>query len=373
VKNYCPLPFKHVFVEPRGIKPCCSYSIISDSSIAHWIKSDQLRSIQKNILEDKIDAGCECCFKKESINGVSTRLSALNEYQNQRFESTSIDYVDYRSSNICNFKCRSCEPFFSNGIANEIKKNHELKNFFAVPESKVAPTTFTDKKWILDNIKSIRRLMFTGGEPTKIPEVKEIIEYISQLSDIETNLLITSNGSFTDSYWENITRTLRNIHWTMSVDAVGKPAEIIRHGTVWPVVAKNVETMFDIAQSVNIGTIITNLNILHLPDLFDFANQLHQKYQSRANGGTQLIEICYFPDYMSPYNLPDSLKNLAISRLSQYIDSRNNLQESQLYVINTLISNLKTRVFNQDLWDKFQEYNTVLDKIRGEDHRELFC
>lgn len=372
MENYCPLPFKHIFVEPRGVKPCCSYSITSDSSIAEWIKSDSLRDLQKNILDNKIDPGCQHCLQKESINGISTRLSALQDYQNEKFYTTSIDYIDYRSSNICNFKCRSCEPFFSNGIANEINKHKSLANFFSVPDRKIAPTSITDKNWIIDNIRSIKRLMFTGGEPTKIPEVRLIIEHIAQLENVETNLLITSNGSFTDSYWEDITKKLRNIHWTMSVDAVGNPAEIIRHGTVWSVVAKNVEKMFDIAQSVNIGTIVTNLNILHLSELFDFANQLHKKYQSRANGGTQLIEICQFPNYMSPYNLPDELKDLAISRLSQYSNSRQNLQESQIHVIETLIYNLKIRVFDIELWNKFQEYNNALDKIRGEDHHMLF-
>jgi organic radical activating enzyme len=372
VKNYCPLPFRHVFVEPRGIKPCCSYTVIKQVDIQKWLESDALRDLQKNILEEKIDVGCRSCFEKESTDGISTRLSALQDYQNERFESTSIDYIDYRSSNVCNFKCRSCEPFFSNGIANEINKHKSLAHFFAIPDKKVAPTSTTDKKWIIDNIRSIKRLMFTGGEPTKIPEVRQIIDHISQFSDVETNLLITSNGSFTDSYWKDITKSLRNIHWTMSVDAIGSPAEIIRHGTVWPTVAKNVETMFDIAQSVNIGTIVTNLNLLHLPELFDFANNLYQKYRSRANGGTHLIEICLFPDYMSPYNLPDSLKNLAISRLSQYAGSRKDLQESQIHVIETLITNLKTRIFDQALWDKFREYNNALDSIRGEDHHMLF-
>ena len=68
--------------------------------------------------------------------------------------------------------------------------------------------------------------------------IKEIInEVAKKYKDI--NIMITSNASFLDNFWFDITRQLGNIHWTISIDAVGSAAEIIRHGTDWQVVESN--------------------------------------------------------------------------------------------------------------------------------------
>jgi len=376
VEKYCPLPFKHIFLEPRGKRPCCSYKNVYDKTVEQWIASDELKNLQSNILQGNIDPGCETCFEKEKTDGVSTRLSALRDYEYQKFTQTQIDYIDFRSSNICNFKCRSCEPFFSNGIAQEAKKYPKLNRFFASPErlpqGKVAPTETSDHQWVIDNLSSIKKLMFTGGEPTRIPEVKKIIDHIIDKNIKDVQVLITTNASFTDEYWFDITRTLPNIHWTLSLDAVGNSAEIVRHGTKWPLVSGNIEKMFDISPSVNIGTIITNLNVMSLPDLFDYSNTLYEKYQHRANGRTQLIEVCRFPDYMSPYNLPDGVRDRAVNRLSAYLASGKHLQEAQKNILESLITNLRTRDFIPRLWKLFQEHNEALDEVRGENYHDLF-
>jgi len=372
VKNYCPLPFKHVFVEPRGVKPCCSYIFPSQDNIETYLSSPELADLQKTILSDRIHKGCQYCFRKEADNGISTRLSALDDYRHARFDTTEIDYVDYRSSNICNFKCRSCEPFFSNGISQEIKKNPALQKFFNIPVNKTASISDTHKDWVLKNINKIRKLMFTGGEPTKIPEVREIIDHIIGLDNLDINILITSNASFTDPYWTNITRRLQNIHWTLSIDAQGPAAEIIRHGTDWPLVAGNLEMMFDIAPSISVGTLVTNLSLFHLTDLMDLVNSLDERYQHRANGRTHLIEICFFPEHLSPYNLPDALRDIAIDRLSHYLRTKSILKPTQISALTTLIANLKTRKFDSELWRKFQEHNGLLNQVRGEDHSALF-
>lgn len=370
MNNYCPLPFRHVFVEPRGVKPCCSYTEMYDGSIDDWLHSNELAELQATILNDEIAKGCRDCFNTEKTYGTSTRLGALHDYPDLIATDTNIDYVDYRSSNICNFKCRSCEPYFSNGISLETKKNKELLNFYSnSPEKKVAPTTVEDKNWIIDNIHRIRRLMFTGGEPTIIPEVKEIIEYIRSNSIESVNILITTNGSFTDNYWVDITKQMSNIHWTMSLDCVGDIAEIVRHGTKWEVVSKNIETMFEISPSVNIGTVITNLNLFHLRELFEFSNHLYNKYQHVPNGKDQLIEICNWPSHMQPTNLPPELQSQAID----YLKSINihTLQQKQKLVVEQLIKMLIETEYNPAEWQKFVTHNNILDAIRGQDHSAL--
>lgn len=376
---YCPLPFKHAFIEPRGIKPCCSYAGEYKETIESWSTGESLKEIQQDILNGRINHGCAACLKNEKVDGISTRLGAIKDYNNEYFTKTEIDYIDYRSSNICNFRCRSCEPFYSNGIAFDVKRNPVLQQFYPqmyiskspiVPEGKVAPTLVDDYQWILNNIGRIRKLMFTGGEPTKIPEVRKIIDYIIDNDIRNVHILITSNASFVDEYWLDITAKLPNIHWTLSLDAIGNAAEIIRDGTIWDIVSFNIERLFDISPSVNIGTVITNLNVLNLHSLFTWVNKLSNKYQHRHNGRTQFIAVCNWPKRMSPYNWPENLKSVVL----RYLNSINtaDLVDQQPGCIESLIENIKNHCFDSILWNESEEYNNILDQLRNQDHQQLY-
>lgn len=369
MKTYCPLPFRHVYVDGSGIKPCCSYTRNYSGSIEEWLQSSELQQLQQQILNNEIPQGCRSCIHNEQNNLYGTRLGALNDYSNVIISDTNIDYVDYRSVNICNFKCRSCEPLFSNGIQADLRKSSELNEFYSViPTTKLSPTTVNDKEWIIEHLPQIKRLMFTGGEPTKIAAVKEIIEKIIN-QNLDVNIMITTNCSFTDNFWLEVTKNISNIHWTCSLDAIGQPAEIIRHGTHWPTVKKNIETLFDISPSVNIGTVITNLSLFHLKDLFEYANKLKDNFSNRANGRTQLIEICSWPEYMNPYNWPDDIKPMVMEYLHS-IDL-NSLQPRQKSTVENFLNRIPEYKFNPVLWDKSERYNKILDKMRSQDHTSL--
>lgn len=368
--TWCPLPFRHVFVEPRGVKPCCSYTKMYPGTVKQWLSSPELRDLQKDILDDRVSEGCRYCVSGEQLDGSSTRLSAIKDYGTDPIGTTVIDYVDYRSNNICNFRCRSCEPFYSNGIAQEARRHPELQQFYAVPLQKTAPTQTSDKQWILDNLSSIKRLMFTGGEPTRIPEVREIIDRIRHTGNTDISVMMTSNASFTDPYWFEITESMPNIHWTLSIDSVGSAAEIIRDGTDWAQVSATVERMFDIAPSVNIGTVITNLNLTQLDLLFVWANGLKEKYAHRTNGRTHFIEICNWPRHLSPYNWPNHRRSDIITFLETLCDQPG-LQEKQQQIAQTLLSNIQHTQADPELWARFELFNKTLDNVRNQDHTVL--
>lgn len=368
--TWCPLPFRHVFVEPRGVKPCCSYTKMYEGTVEQWLSSQELNDLQQAMLGDKIPEGCRYCIEGEQRDGTSTRLGAIHDYGSNVQHNTVIDYVDYRSNNICNFRCRSCEPFYSNGIAQEARRYPELQKFYSVPVNKTAPTQTSDKQWILDNLHLIKRLMFTGGEPTRIPEVREIIDRIRESGNRDISVMMTSNASFSDPYWFEITERMPNLHWTLSIDSVGTAAEIIRDGTDWAQVSTTVERMFDTASSVNIGTVVTNLNLTQLDLLFSWANQLKDSYNHRANGRTHFIEICNWPRHLSPYNWPVERRDAVIVFL-ETLCQQTHLQEKQQQIAHTLLTNIRTASPDPELWAEFESYNKTLDNIRNQDHTLL--
>ena len=364
MSTYCPLPFKHIFVDPTGIKPCCSYTRTFPGSISEWLASSELQQLQSDMIYNRYNDGCIDCLKNDAKDKVSTRQTAFNEYGYVVYDQTDIDYVDLRSSNVCNFKCRSCEPRYSSRIQAEVRRNPALEKFYNLDSAIPQDDNFN---WILDNLKRIKRLMFTGGEPTQIPKVKEILLEVQRLN-LDINIQIISNASFTDKFWIDITKVMPTINWVLSIDACGKEAEIIRDGTNWDIVATNVEELFSVASSVNIGSVVTNLNLLHLKELFIFTNYMKQHHSRKNNGGSHMISICNFPKHFSPYNWPESSKPYVLKSL--YSASTEARQESQQHIIDTLIRNIQASKFDLTHWGLFLKHNQKLDDIRSQNFLE---
>ena len=367
---YCPLPFKHAFVDSTGVSACCNTQR-HPVDLGSWHNHPALKKLQDHFLAKEIPNECRNCVSQETTQGRSLRTDSLRDYENQFFTETKIDFIDYRSSNICNFKCRSCEPSFSHGIAQEVQKYESLTKFYTRLDTKTVSVTDNNHKWIIENLGQLRRLMFTGGEPTVIPEIKTLIqEIIKNHTDIQ--ILITSNASFTDPFWFEITNKINNIHWTLSIDAVGAAAEIIRNGTEWPIVANNVEWLAKNAHSLDINTVVSSLNVLQLKSVLQFVRKIQKLSTSESNdiGCRHQFYVCQRPYYLAADNWPIHLQNQVEEYLLEC--SKLELDSEQASMIEGLRKQISVNEFDPNLWQLGQKFNLTLDQIRQQDHTKLF-
>jgi sulfatase maturation enzyme AslB (radical SAM superfamily) len=371
--TYCPLPFRAAYIDPTGIKACCRDTQWHNFSIAEWLESDKLKEIQEGILSGNMPDFCvNDCLREEREFGQSLRTEALRDYNNEVFTDTSIDFIDYRASNVCNFKCRSCQPTYSHGINQEVQKHPELKNVYGPGfNDKKITIDSTNKDWILDNIRNIKRLMFTGGEPTVMSEPKEIISYILDNNIQDISILITSNGSFTDEFWKKFTKSYSNLHWTISIDAVGKDAEIVRHGTDWDVVYNNLKWLAVNANSLDVNTVVSNLNVKRLKPLLKTISELQQisKYPSGKQGDMGLRHqffIIQLPHYLAANNWPENEKDEILDYLSTCFDLT--LDNEQTNIIRNLINSISNTKFDNNKWEQSNRFNVFIDEIRNESH-----
>ena len=367
-KFYCPLPFKHLFVAPNGIKPCCSFSGTYEGTIEEHLSSALLKSIQKSILNGIVPTGCKACYDGESTTNHSTRLIALDDYNNERYEQTDIDYIDLRSSNLCNLKCRTCNPLFSSRIQSELNKNHDaLSEYYSYDASStLIHTTNSNFEYIKNHLSNINRLNLTGGEPTFMPEVKDMLQVCFD-QQFTGNILMTSNLNFTDDFWFDLTKRLgEQIHWTISIDAIGKNAEIIRSGSSWTLMDQNIHKLTQLSNSIEYNITISSLNAMHINELLLYINDIKNNYQHIPNGQTIRLSPCWEPDYLQVRNIPLELKNKIITELEQTLTSQmlhNDIANS----INEIIAVLSQFNADVNLWDKCVTYNTILNGIRKED------
>jgi organic radical activating enzyme len=373
-KWYCPLPFRHAYIDSTGIAACCQtprYQV----SLDEWPTHPELLKLQQELLNGNISKACQGCAQQESKFGTSLRTDSNRDYNNQVFTDTKLDFIDFRSVNICNFKCRSCNPVFSHGITQEINKYPELQKFLGPPPtSKTVSVTDVNIDWIMRNLGSLKRIMFTGGEPTVIPGVRALIKKIKQ-DHKDVMIMITSNASFQDDFWFEITEQLPNLHWTVSIDAVGPAAEIVRHGSDWAVIDRNVTWLAQHAQSLDINSVVSNLTVFGMKPLLEFGRRMQQLSITPSGrhgdlGCRHQFFVCQRPYHLAADNLSEELLLLAVDYLESCLPL--DLDEEQRNMLTGLIVQINSAKFDSTLWESSQSYNQILNQIRHENHLTLY-
>ena len=368
---YCVAPFRQVYIDSSGISSCCRLPRQA-TTLEQWKNNAFLKKIQQQTLQGQWPTECNSCQREEKLYNTSLRIQSNADYD-QPYTDTLIDFIDYRSENLCNFRCRSCEPGFSHLIAKESEDNPEiLSKFFPIYQKKYVTVDDVNYKWILENLAQIRRLMFTGGEPTVMPKVKLILQQVLEQQPTDLLIMITTNGSFRDDFWYTITEKLSNLHWTMSLDAIGTAASIIRDGSDWSQIEHNARWLAKNSGSFMVNSVVSNLSLFQLWPLIDFVDDLRQ--QSTGSNACydkfHRFHVINGNHHLSIKNLDSRLKPQAIEYLTQCQQQPWNLTTQ------TMLQSVKEQIinseFNEIQWARGQTYNLELDRLRGQDHTQLF-
>ena len=142
--TYCKLPFLHLYSQADGeLKPCCIAGGFDDPvnlkkmSIESAFNSPQMKELRKDMLEDKRNKACDICYKREDSTGHSPRIDFNNnplwthpEVSDDYSVSSDFQHIDIRFSNLCNFKCRMCNPVDSSAWGADKKALHTFKRFY---------------------------------------------------------------------------------------------------------------------------------------------------------------------------------------------------------------------------------------------------
>ena len=156
---------------------------------------------------------------------------------------------------------------------------------------------------------------------------------------------------------------------------MGPAAEIVRHGTDWSVVERNVTWLAGNAPSLNINSVVSNLSVFGLKSLLEFGRRM-QKIGVTSNprqgwyGIRHQFHVCQRPDHLSADNLTKELKVRVIPYLESCLEL--DLDDEQKTTVTGLIAQIQSAPFDSELWAKSQSYNSVLNEIRNEDHLSLF-
>jgi len=385
----------HLAFEPNGrVVPCCLTSTKASNAnnlnlkgIDEIWNSPEQRDLRRTMMAGEKPAICDKCFKQEEVTGVSGRVHHNREFphvvksipdittSDGSVTEMKLRYWDFRFSNLCNMKCRSCGPDFSSawvpdgkilGYRNSSAKVLTINGVEGKP----------NYDFLEEQVDYVEKIYFAGGEPLLMEEHWQILDMLVKKKKFDVRLSYNTNASTLKNsgnnvldYWKQWNNNKVEI-WP-SIDEIGERAELIRSGTVWSKVENNLIEMSKldniiIRPSITVGA----WNIFRLPEIIEHLKTIGvitNKY-GYSNFNLNLLEE---PGHYHMHILPDDFREQTIDKLQDWI-KKFNLENS------TDISNKFTQMIHElkkprsliDLM-KFFHVTKQIDELRNEDIYEI--
>lgn len=416
-KTFCPYPWIHVMTQPTGtVSWCCvardnfknddgsMFDLNKGDRIESVWNNDHMRKIRKQMLDGEVVKGCEHCYDLEDMGFPSYRTNYIRdwfEYSDRgeeivkRIEQSKRNghrvedppmYLDFRLGNMCNLKCRMCQPQNSSQINKEYVKMEKadpeagqfIRDNFTWGHFAENITPWQDDPEFLRQVEEwlpgVNKLYFTGGEPTIIERVYWIMEKCVEMGiakDIE--LVFNSNMTNIQKRFLDLIEQFKNVLMCISVDAYGHENEYIRGASHWSKVEENLRKYCasDVIGTVLFSPVIQIYNVLTIGKLLDFCEELEAEY------GRQVFVtflICDYPTSLDFRNCPDQVREVAAGRLEEWLKKSKilvNRPENKQSIEATIRALKENR---KDNWEQelvtFKKYTEMLDKQRKESMQE---
>lgn len=280
----CLAPWTHTYLSPQTERRMCCASrepaqnfeqyidtaagtgkYIPITLEQHW-NSDHMKSVRRRMLAGETLPECDVCNNKLLNTSVYrdyfTHLFAhkLDEV----YSSTTPDggttmapvSWDYRFSNLCNFKCRTCGDMLSSSWESE-EKIHGMvdwdnpKNHWMRPLVRREISAFQDSQIeaeFADAVEShrVEEIYWVGGEPLMYEQHWRYMPRIIELGDgdklyarYNTNLSRVTFGGL--NLFRDILDNIRDWQICASIDGTGEIGEYIRTGLDYRTFVKNFE------------------------------------------------------------------------------------------------------------------------------------
>lgn len=369
-KTFCILPWMHLATNASGnLRVCCNsipgqnfitkedgtpFKLNKDNLEEAW-NSEVYKKIRKQMLDGERPEMCTRCFREEDA-GVRSARQAWNDKWQEDIKYTvdapfDIKYVDLRLGNLCNLKCRMCNPYASSMWVKEWNLVEE-----ALSESEYKRLSNMDwpedeKTWenLFSIANTVDEIYLTGGEPTIIKEQHRLLDYFID-NKTAHKIKLKYNTNLTnvpkDLIWK--WSKFKHVQLNCSIDATGELDRYIRYPSNWATIERNFQDIRKLYNAtIEIHCTVQMYNILHLDKLIEWALPYEHKIY---------FNILNHPEYLNIRCLPKDLKNLAALRLRPYID---------LPKVQGIIDYMWAEDWSNKL-DAFKKYTAKLDESRNQ-------
>ena len=345
--NLCMAPWTHTYLSPQTERRMCCASrepaqsfeqyIDTESGTGqynpvtldqHW-NSEHMRSVRRRMMAGETLPECEVCNDK--LLNTDVYRSYFNRLFAHKYDdamantaadgSTTVKPVswDYRFSNLCNFKCRTCGDMLSSAWESEQRANNMInwenpKNNWMIPVVREEISRFQDTQIEAEFAQAVaehrvEEIYWVGGEPLMFEQHWRYMKQIVDQGDgrrvyarYNTNLSRVNYKGV--NLYRDILVHLRDWQVCASLDGTGATGEYIRTGLNYQ------QWLDNFRQGVAVATNRRQMRIdftLTLPGLFEVA-QIQALAQELGVDILAKVIFGFTPDIiMSPLALPRQL------------------------------------------------------------------
>lgn len=403
-KNLCLAPWVHTYLSPQTERRMCCASREPAQNFAqyidtasgtgryipvtleeHW-NSEHMRSVRRRMMTGEVLPECEVC--NNQLLNTDVYRSYFNRMFDHKFSEiwtttdedgyTTMKPVswDYRFSNLCNFKCRTCGDMLSSSWESE-QRQHDMinwsdsKNNWMKPEVRQQISQFQDTQIEQEFAQAVEEhrveeVYWVGGEPLMYEQHWRYMRRIVELGDgprvyarYNTNLSrIEYNGTH---LFRDILSHVRDWQICASLDGTSSNGEYIRTGLNYGKWLQNFQ------EGLQYTTHRRQMRIdftLTLPGLFEVI-KIQQLADDMNVDILAKVIFSFSPDIvLSPLALPREILNNTIDQLSPYTKG----------ALTDVLQQLKNRPTFEEQWpDTYAESLAKgkarvlqLEKIRGD-------
>lgn len=384
-ETLCMAPWTHTYLSPQTERRMCCASrepaqnfqqyidtragtgrYIPITLDEHW-NGEHMKGVRRRMMAGETLPECEVCNDK--ILNTDVYRSYFNHLFGHKYNSiwdstdesghTTMQPVswDYRFSNLCNFKCRTCGDMLSSAWESEQRQHNMIdwtnpKNQWMVPEIKKQIEGFQNEQVEAEFSQAVEEhrveeVYWVGGEPLMYEQHWRYMKRIVDLGDgqnvyarYNTNLSRVDYRGI--NLYRDILSRLRDWQICASIDGSGRIGEYIRTGLDFGKWLENFK------QGVEISSHRRQMRIdftLTLPGLFE-VRRMTQLGQELGVDTLAKVIFSFSPDIiLSPLALPRDLLEPWLDELIP--DTHGAMQD--------ILVQLKTRPTFQEQWpDQWQ-------------------
>lgn len=383
--TFCLAPWVHTYLSPQTERRMCCASrepaqnfeqyidtgagtgkYIPITLEEHW-NSEHMKSVRRRMISGETLPECEVCNDK--LLNTSVYRSYFNQLFGDKYNYnvvinstdetgyTTMKPVswDYRFSNLCNFKCRTCGDMLSSSWESE-QRQHDMinwsnpKNIWMQPEVKKQIEQFQNTQIEEEFSRAVEEhrveeVYWVGGEPLMYEQHWRYMQRIIELGDgsnvyarYNTNLSRINFGN--SNLFRDIIRHLRDWQICASIDGTGAIGEYIRTGLRYD------QWLANFREGLAYTTHRRQMRIdftLTLPGMFE-VERINQLSQELDVDVLAKVIFSFSPDIvMSPLALPRSI-------LEPWVDEIIGRLPSGSYPLKDILVQLKTRPTFEEQW-----------------------
>ena len=269
----CMAPWTHTYLSPQTERRMCCASrepaqnfeqyidtaagtvqYIPMTLAEHW-NSEHMKSVRRRMMAGETLPECAVC--NEKLLNTDVYRSYFNQLFGHKYQeamsNTNIDGStsmlpvswDYRFSNLCNFKCRTCGDMLSSSWETEQRQHNMIdwnnsKNSWMRPEVREQITRFQDSQIEAEFAQAVEQhrveeIYWVGGEPLMYEQHWRYMRRIIELGD-GPRVYARYNTNLSRVDWRgcnlygDILDHIRDWQICASLDGTGQIGEYIRTG-----------------------------------------------------------------------------------------------------------------------------------------------